>query len=133
MLIGFCGVLIALRPSSASFTLPALIALTGSMIYALLMITTRVLRDDRRHRADEHQLFGVLAFGVVAAPFGWVTPTPHDLLFWRASASPRSCRCSASFVRSSSRDASVVVPYQYTLILWSVLFGWQMFAELPDA
>ena len=25
------------------------------------------------------------------------------------------------------------MPYQYTLILWSVLFGWQMFGELPDA
>ena len=24
------------------------------------------------------------------------------------------------------------MPYQYTLILWSVLFGWLMFAELPD-
>jgi drug/metabolite transporter (DMT)-like permease len=25
------------------------------------------------------------------------------------------------------------VPYQYSLILWSVLLGWQMFGELPDA
>ena len=24
------------------------------------------------------------------------------------------------------------MPYQYTLILWSVLFGWQVFGELPD-
>ena len=30
-------------------------------------------------------------------------------------------------------SASVVVPYQYTLIVWSVVFGWQMFGELPDA
>jgi len=45
VLIGFTGVVIALRPSSASFTLPALIALTGSIFYALLMITTRALRD----------------------------------------------------------------------------------------
>ena len=29
--------------------------------------------------------------------------------------------------------ASVVVPYQYTLIVWSVVFGWLMFGELPDA
>ena len=27
----------------------------------------------------------------------------------------------------------MVVPYQYTLILWSVLFGWQIFGEVPDA
>ena len=30
-------------------------------------------------------------------------------------------------------SASVVVPYQSTLIVWSVVFGWLMFAELPDA
>jgi drug/metabolite transporter (DMT)-like permease len=28
--------------------------------------------------------------------------------------------------------ASVVVPYQYTLILWGVLFGWRFFGEVPD-
>ena len=25
------------------------------------------------------------------------------------------------------------MPYQYSLILWSVLFGWQVFDEVPDA
>ena len=25
------------------------------------------------------------------------------------------------------------MPYQYTLIIWSVLFGWQIFGEVPDA
>ncbi len=28
--------------------------------------------------------------------------------------------------------ASVVVPYQYTLIVWGVLFGWRLFSEVPD-
>src|SRR3954466_3252305 len=45
VLIGFSGVVIALRPSSSSFTLPALIALSGSVTYALVMITTRMLRQ----------------------------------------------------------------------------------------
>ncbi|HWP15126.1 MAG TPA: DMT family transporter, partial [Xanthobacteraceae bacterium] len=39
VLIGFTGVVIALRPSSSSFTLPALIALAGSIMYALVLIT----------------------------------------------------------------------------------------------
>jgi drug/metabolite transporter (DMT)-like permease len=34
VLIGFAGVVLALRPSAASFTLPALIALTGSIFFA---------------------------------------------------------------------------------------------------
>src|SRR5438132_7641139 len=35
VLVGFVGVLLALRPSAASFTLPALIALAGSGFFAV--------------------------------------------------------------------------------------------------
>src|SRR5438046_8844500 len=38
VLIGFCGVLIALRPSSQTVSWPALIALAGSTSFALLML-----------------------------------------------------------------------------------------------
>src|ERR1041384_5865556 len=41
VLVGFAGVVIALRPSSSTFTLPALIALAGSVMYALGLVTTR--------------------------------------------------------------------------------------------
>src|SRR4051794_34366670 len=42
VLVGFAGVVIALRPSAATLTWPALIALTGSVAFALLMIVTRL-------------------------------------------------------------------------------------------
>src|SRR6476646_402249 len=38
VLIGFCGVLIALRPSSQTVSWPAMIALGGSTSFALLML-----------------------------------------------------------------------------------------------
>src|SRR5215475_3017845 len=44
VLIGFCGVLIALRPSTNSVSWPALIALAGSTSFAFLMLITRSLR-----------------------------------------------------------------------------------------
>lgn len=44
ILIGFCGVLIALRPSAQTVSLPALIALGGSLSFATLMLITRSLR-----------------------------------------------------------------------------------------
>src|SRR5215469_8039791 len=42
---GFVGVVLALHPSAASFTMPGVIALTGSIFFAVLMITTRMLRQ----------------------------------------------------------------------------------------
>ncbi len=133
VLIGFCGVVIALRPSAASFTLPALIALAGSMFYALLMIVTRTLRETDYTVLITTQFLGVLAFGLATAPFGWVAPGGYDLLLMAGLgvSSMLSLFCVVRSLKFAS--ASVVVPYQYTLILWSVLFGWSLFGELPDA
>jgi drug/metabolite transporter (DMT)-like permease len=44
ILIGFCGVLIALRPSTQTVSWPAMIALGGSLSFAFLMLITRSLR-----------------------------------------------------------------------------------------
>ena len=62
------GVLIALRPSTATLTLPALIALGGSVFYALLMITTRMVKETDDIVLMTSQFFGTFAFGAIAAP-----------------------------------------------------------------
>jgi drug/metabolite transporter (DMT)-like permease len=132
VLIGFTGVVIALRPSSSSFTLPALIALAGSVTYALVMITTRVLRQTNDIMLMTTYFIGAVAFGVATVPFGWVTPSAHDVLFL-AGVGFANIVAQFCVIRSLKlASASVVVPYQYTLIVWSVVFGWLMFAELPD-
>jgi drug/metabolite transporter (DMT)-like permease len=133
VLVGFTGVVIALRPSSSSFTLPALIALSGSVMYALVMITTRMLRQTNDIMLMATYFIGAVAFGVVTVPFGWVAPTVTDVLFL-AGVGFSNIVAQFCVIRSLKlASASVVVPYQYTLIVWSVVFGWLMFAELPDA
>src|SRR3954447_6453776 len=81
VLIGFAGVVIALRPSSSSFTLPAMIALSGSVIYALVMITTRALRESNEIMMITAYFLGAFAFGAATTPFDWVTPAGYDFLF----------------------------------------------------
>src|SRR6202165_5986403 len=44
VLVGFCGVLIALRPSTQTVSWPAMIALGGSLAFAVLVLITRSLR-----------------------------------------------------------------------------------------
>src|SRR4051794_27189833 len=132
VLIGFTGVVIALRPSSSSITLPALIALAGSVTYALVMITTRMLRQTNDVTLMTTYFIGAVAFGLVTVPFGWVTPTAYDVLCL-AGVGFANIVAQFCMIRSLKlASASVVVPYQYTLIVWSVVFGWLMFAELPD-
>jgi drug/metabolite transporter (DMT)-like permease len=132
VLIGFAGVLLALRPSVASFTLPALIALTGSLFFALLMITTRALRATSNTVLVAGQIGATLLLGAVTSPFAWVMPSVRDLalmsLFGAISVFALAC------VNLSLKlaAASVVTPYQYTLIIWAVVLGYAVFGDVPD-
>jgi drug/metabolite transporter (DMT)-like permease len=66
-------------------------------------------------------------------PFGWVKPAAFDLLFLCGIAVANIVAQFCVIRSLKLASASVVVPYQYMLILWSVLLGWQIFGELPDA
>jgi drug/metabolite transporter (DMT)-like permease len=129
---GFAGVIIALRPTPASFTLPALIALAGSVCFALQIVLTRALRETDETVLLTSQLFGSFAFGAVAAPFVWVTPSLFDLTFLSGFGviSLIALFCTNRSLRLA--PANVVVPYQYTFLVWAALFGWLVFGDIPD-
>jgi drug/metabolite transporter (DMT)-like permease len=129
---GFIGVLIALRPSTATLSLPALIALAGSVFYSLLMITTRKLRETHDATLVLGQILGSLVFGLVAAPLAWVTPGPLDLagLFLLGIVSMTAHVCVNRSLKIA--PASVVAPYQYTLIVWAIVLGYLFFGDVVE-
>jgi hypothetical protein len=51
VLVGFAGVLLALKPSAAALTAPALVALAGSLLYALLADYDTGVAQHRERRA----------------------------------------------------------------------------------
>src|SRR5437899_5232353 len=85
VLIGFCGVLIALRPSSQMVSWPALIALGGSLSFALLMLITRSLRRTPDIVLASSQFAGSFTLGALMSPFGWVTPSIGSLGLFAAA------------------------------------------------
>src|SRR5215468_7739611 len=132
VVVGFVGVVLALRPSVASFTLPALIALGGSIFFAVLMVTTRMLRHTSDRVLISGQVGATLLFGAVFAPLRWVTPSLQDFLllslFGVVSIAALAC------VNRSLKlaPATVVVPYQYAMIVWAVGLGYVVFGDVPD-
>lgn len=133
VLVGFAGVVVALRPSAATLTLPALIALTGSVFFALLMVVTRLLRDTSDVVLMSGQFFGSFAFGAATAPFVWITPSAFDFFFLSAFG---AVSIAALFCVNRSlklAPASVVVPYQYTMLIWAIVLGYLVFGDVPDA
>jgi drug/metabolite transporter (DMT)-like permease len=131
VLVGFVGVLIALNPTGATFTGPALIALAGSVVYALLLVTTRMLRGTSDVVLTSTQIASSFVLGIAVAPFGWVTPSLRDLCLLALLGVV--AMAALTFVNRSLRlaPATVVVPYQYTMIVWAVVFGFAVFGDVP--
>jgi drug/metabolite transporter (DMT)-like permease len=128
---GFVGVVIALDPTGASLSWPALIALLGSILFALLMIAGRYLRETPDVTLVGLQTFGTLLIGLALAPFGWVQPTPRDfvLLGLLGIVAMVAHLCVTRSLKLA--EASVLAPYQYTLIVWALVFGWLVFDDWP--
>ncbi|MFL6813312.1 MAG: DMT family transporter [Bradyrhizobium sp.] len=132
VLIGFCGVLIALRPSSQTVSWPAMIALGGSFSFALLMLITRSLRATPDVVLASSQFAGTFALGAVMSPFGWITPDLGSLGLFAAAGciSVSALLCVNRSLKLA--PASVVVPYQYSMIVWAVMFGYLVFGDKPS-
>ena len=131
ILIGFAGVLIALRPSAQTVSWPAMIALGGSLSFSVLMLITRSLRATPDIVMATSQFVGTFFLGALMSPFGWVTPSAASLVMF-AVAGVISISALLCVNRSLKlAPASVVVPYQYSMIVWAVMFGVVVFGDVP--
>jgi drug/metabolite transporter (DMT)-like permease len=131
VLIGFAGVVISLRPSPATLTWPALIALAGSISFAFLMITTRVVRGTPDIVLASGQIIATFVLGIVSAPFAWKAAPTGDVLQMAllGVVAVTALLCVNRSLKLA--PASVVVPYQYTLLVWATVFGYLVFGDVP--
>lgn len=77
---GFAGVLVALEPSRAMFTLPALISIVGSMAFGFVLLSARSLRETPGITMIFWQTAAAAFVGLCLVPFSWKTPDAGDLL-----------------------------------------------------
>ena len=103
----------------------------GSFAFALCMIVTRRLRGTPDLTLVIWQTVAALLLGVVMAPFQWVPPGPVDVLLLGLLGVIAMLAHMATNRSLKLAPASVVVPYQYTLIVWAVLLGWTVFGDVP--
>jgi S-adenosylmethionine uptake transporter len=96
------------------------------------MLSTRTLRGTSDTVLVTSQTVAALVLGAALTPLAWVTPPPRDLvllgLLGMVAMVAHVC------VNRSLKlaPASTVVPYQYTTIVWAVLFGYAVFGDVPD-
>lgn len=133
VLAGFAGVLVALRPSAGAGGLSAhaLVAVAGSVLYAISLVATRRLRGTPNTLLVASQVAALLVVAAATAPFGWVRPGPAEgaEMALIGAISLLGYLCINRGLQLA--PASVLAPFQYVSIVWAVLLGYLVFAEVP--
>jgi drug/metabolite transporter (DMT)-like permease len=129
---GFAGVVLALGAGLDHGWLPTLVAMVGVSVYSGYLLLTRSLRGTPASVLAVYQMAGALVFGLVMAPFGWVPVGWADAGLLMALGVVGVAAHLAVTRSLALAPASVVVPWQYAMILWGILFGWLFFDEVPE-
>jgi len=132
ILVGFCGVMIMLNPSSAAVSLPSLFALVGSIAFAFTIVLGRRLRGTSDTALVAWQTIATLLVGAVMTVGHWVRPSAVDLgaLLLLGVV---SCVAHLMITRALKlAPASALAPLHYSLLLWAVIFGLVFFGDMPS-
>lgn len=131
VLLGFVGVVLALGAGLGSGWLPTAVAIGGTALYSGYLLSTRALRATPAVVLAAYQMLGALTFGLIMLPFGWITPSLLDTLLLMLLGVVATGAHLAVTRSLALAPAPVVVPWQYTMILWAILFGWIFFGDVP--
>ena len=138
--VGMAGVLLIAWPSltlfssgvSSAAAIGVGAALTGACLGAVAQLLVRRLVDTERSATI---VFYFLASSSVIAlatiPLGWVTPTPLQTVFLVGAG---ICGGTAQILLTESyrhADMSVVAPFEYTSLVFSIIIGFFAFGDVP--
>lgn len=149
--LGFAGMLMIFNPSGSLFDPAALLPVLGALGYALTQLATRAL--GRTETAAAMTFWGNLTFLAsalaLAAVFGsgghegathpslafltrgWQPMPTRDLLLFMACGLIASIGLSLLTYAYRVAPSSSVAPFEYSFIIWGVLWGWLFWSQLP--
>lgn len=131
---GFAGALLTAGPIAGHADPMALFAVGSALGYGVAMVAMRKLGSTDKSSATVFYftVAGALS-GLVMLPFDWVTPTPEHLVLLVTIGLVGGV--AQIFMTEAFRLAppSVVAPFDYTAMVWALVFGFFVFGTFPDA
>lgn len=129
----FVGVLVVMRPGFVGFDPVMLVALAGAAVAALLMVVTRAL-------SSTESRITIMAY---SACLGLVLMSVPAAVFWEPASADQWAMLGVlslsgtvgQFLMVSAfqvAEASALAPVDYVRLIFAVIAGYTIFAEIPD-
>ncbi|MEA2934902.1 MAG: hypothetical protein QOD74_1548, partial [Variibacter sp.] len=132
--VGFLGVVVVMRPGVGGIHPAAILSVAGTICYAFYNVSTRVLA---RSDSTETTLFysNVVGFLGTTAILPTVWQTPQSLTIAIVMVAIGAFGAFGHFLLIAAHrlaPAPVLAPYIYTQIVWMVMLGYFVFADVPS-
>lgn len=131
--VGFIGVLVVTRPGLDGLGWPALLSVGSMTCFALYSLSTRVLAQSEN--ADGLIMYTAIIPAIALAPMAIsVWQWPADLFSWALMVMTGLFGGGGHWLlirAHKTASAPTLAPFMYTQIIWMVLLGWLVFADIP--
>ena len=151
VVVGFVGVYITLEPDFSNFNYLSLLPIFCAFCYSLSMIIIKKTSDkDSVYTQTFTFYFGAIIFSTIfyfiigdgqynttnhpASQFifrEWFVDLESSILFMVATGVTASVAFLLLFTAYRIASPAVVSPFEYSILLWSILIGWLYFDEIP--
>lgn len=133
-LLGFIGMLVIVRPGFIELDTGSFLIIASSAIWAVTMIVIKfLLRTDTSLTVTGYASIFVSLFALGPAIYVWQDPS-LDAWLWMLFIGVVGG--AAQFLLAEAlreADAGAIMPFDFLKLVWASLFGFYLFAEIPDA
>ena len=131
--VGFAGVLVVLRPGAGVATTGAVLVLLSAVLWGTNTVIVKTLA--RRDSSITIVTWTGLTLSLVTllpAALVWQWPSAAQL-GWLAAIGVLGGLGSLAWTQALKlAEATLVIPFDFSRLVWAGLLGWWMFAEVPD-
>ena len=151
IVVGFIGVYITLNPDFSNFNYLSLLPILCAFCYSLSMIIIKKTSDkDSVYTQTFTFYFGAMFFSIIfyfvigdgqyntidhpASQFifrEWFVNLESSILFMVTTGVTATVAFLLLFTAYRIASPAVVSPFEYSILLWSILIGWLYFDEIP--
>lgn len=133
--IGFAGVMLIIRPGTASFSTAAVLSLAGVVfVVARDLVTRRISNDVTTLTLLCVSLAASSVAGLLLLPFEtWIIPPARITLLLALCSLFVTFAYTLIIVAMRNGDVATTAPFRYAVIIFALLSGYIFWGDLPDS
>ena len=130
---GFAGAMAIVRPGIAAVDFGALLVLGSSAVWAVCMLVIKLLaRTESPVTVTAYMGVVLTPLSGLAAIFVWRWPGPEHLVWFVVMGGLGTFAHLAFSQAFKEADATAVLPFDFTRLIWASLLGFWLYAEIPE-